>query len=271
MVPSSENGRATDLRRPVAHFITSYHFVAVIRFFRITEFIPSCYLFRDSLTRHRCHVKESLIFIPSFLGISEIPNLLVLPVPDAVKIYDVGEGRVAGDGFDGGWGQVGLQGVHAGGDEGEVFGAEVVGLDSATELLVLPADLGAEVFDFHLSHALHFGEDFFARGGHWFQGSGFRVLSAEFIHLPTGFCETTATLTAIPLDSMEQTAVLCHFDDFSVGDDGACLLGFKLLHLLKHPLFSSLERLLVEEAHVGIRALLDSIGGCCLVEFFLCV
>ena len=60
----------------------------------------------------------------------------------------------------------GLEGVHAGGDEGEVGGAEVVGLDSATELLVLPVHLGAEVFDFHPSHALHFREDFFARGGH---------------------------------------------------------------------------------------------------------
>ena len=53
-------------------------------------------------------------------------------------------------------GQVGLEGVHAGGDEGEVFGAEVVGLDAATELLVLPVHLGAEVFDFHPAHALHF-------------------------------------------------------------------------------------------------------------------
>ena len=78
----------------------------------------------------------------------------------------VWEGWVAGEGFDGGGGKVGLEGVHALGDEGEVFGAEVVGLDSATELLVLPVHLGAEVFDFHPAHALHFREDFFARGGH---------------------------------------------------------------------------------------------------------
>ena len=69
-----------------------------------------------------------------------------------------------------------MEGVHAGGDEGEVFGAEVVGLDAAAEFLILPADLGAEVFDFHLSHALHFREDFFARGGHWVHVSGFNKL-----------------------------------------------------------------------------------------------
>ena len=98
------------------------------------------------------------------------PHFAVL---HAVDLQHVGEGRVAGEGFDGGGGKVGLQGVHAGGDEGEVGGAEVVGLDAAAEFLVLPADLGAEVFDFHPSHALHLREDFFARGGHWFQVSGF--------------------------------------------------------------------------------------------------
>ena len=107
----------------------------------------------------------------------------------AVDLQHVGEGRVAGEGFDGGGGQVGLEGVHALGDEGEVFGAEVVGLDAATELLVLPVHLGAEVFDFHPSHALHFREDFFARGGHWFQVSGFKTmfvasLQLQFFHKP---------------------------------------------------------------------------------------
>ena len=106
-----------------------------------------------------------------------VPHFAVLY---AVDFQHVGEFPVAGEGFDGGGGQVGLEGVHALGDEGEVFGAEVVGLDAATELLVLPADLGAEVFDFHLSHALHFREDFFARGGHWFQVSGFRVQVIHF-------------------------------------------------------------------------------------------
>ena len=102
----------------------------------------------------------------------------------AVDLQHVGEGRVAGEGFHAGFRQVGLEGVHAGGDEGEVFGAEVVGLDAATELLVLPADLGAQVFDFHPSHALHFREDFFARGGHWFQVSGFKFHKFKFLAIP---------------------------------------------------------------------------------------
>ena len=100
------------------------------------------------------------------------PHFAVL---HAVDFQHVGEVGVAGEGFDGGWGQVGLEGVHAGGDEGEVFVAEVVGLDATVEFLVLPADLGAQVFDFYLSHALHFAEYFFARGGHWFQVSGFKL------------------------------------------------------------------------------------------------
>ena len=120
-----------------------YNFVAVIQFFRITDLFPH------------------------------------FPVLHAVDFQHVGEGRVAGEGFDGGGGQVGLQGVHALGDEGEVFGAEVVGLEAAVEFLILPADLGAEVFDFHLSHALHFAEDFFARGGHGFSISLIAYLMAS--------------------------------------------------------------------------------------------
>ena len=96
-------------------------------------------------------------------------SLLFSPIHDAIDSDDVWQLHIAGQCFHARFWQVGLEGVHAGGDEGEVFGAEVVGLDAATEFLVLPADLGAEVFDFHPSHALHFREDFFARGGHWFQ------------------------------------------------------------------------------------------------------
>ena len=100
--------------------------------------------------------------------------LFFFDVLHSVNYQCVWQLPVAGEGFDGGGLQVGLEGVHAGGDEGEVFGAEVVGLEAAVEFLVLPADPGAEVFDFHLSHTLHFAEDFFARGGHWFQVSGFK-------------------------------------------------------------------------------------------------
>ena len=95
-------------------------------------------------------------------------SLFYFAVLHAVDLQHVGEGWVAGEGFDGGGGQVGLEGVHAGGDEGEVFGAEVVGLDAAVELLVLPVHLGAEVFDFHPAHALHLREDFFGSRGHTF-------------------------------------------------------------------------------------------------------
>ena len=124
----------------------------------------------ESCTWSVCNLyrpQPDLCFCPFVL----FPHFSVL---HAVDLQHVGEGRVAGEGFDGGGGKVRLEGVHAGGDEGEVFGAEVVGLDAATELLVLPVHLGAEVFDFYLSHALHFREDFFARGGHWFQVSGFK-------------------------------------------------------------------------------------------------